>query len=73
MVFIVLTNYNNFNCLGAYSTILLAREAIQNLTIISDNIVSCEDTGNYTYQITTRNGENFWAEIAFEELDPPLN
>lgn len=69
MVFIVLTNYFTPNLIGVYSSLLNARNAIRNLTTSDSNIIKCEDTGNYTYQITTRNGEYYWAEIAFEEID----
>lgn len=69
ILWIVISNYFNNMYFGAYSNVLNARKAIDNFVAADDNIVACEDTGNYGYQLTLANGENRWIEIVYDVLD----
>lgn len=68
-VYVIITNYLD-NCLfGTYSTILRAREVLEKFFAEEENIVSCEDIGDYTYQITDKRGERYYAEILYDVVD----
>ena len=61
--------YLNNNFFGVYSSIKRARIALEAFLASDENIVSVEDLGNYCYQFTTKEGEQFGAEILWGLMD----
>lgn len=68
-IFVVTSNYFDNGFFGSYSTVKRARIAFENFLAMDDDIVSFEDTDNYSYQFTTKNGATFGAEIFWDYLD----
>lgn len=72
-IYIVTTDYFNSRIFGIYSSVKRARLAFEQFIAEDENIVSFEDTGNYIYLFTTRKGEQFSAEIVWDEVDEEFN
>lgn len=68
-IFIVTTNYFDNGVFGTYSSVKRARMAIEHYFHEEPSIVSFKDSGDYTYEIYTRNGDMFYAEIVSDSLD----
>ena len=54
---------------GSYSSLLRARKAVEFFLKEAVDIVSFEDTGNYSYQYTTDEGETESVSILTDTLD----
>lgn len=68
-IYVVQCNYFNNNYFGAYSSLKRARDAFETTMQSYSNVQSCEDIGDYSYEITLTNGEKMWAEIVYDVLD----
>lgn len=68
-VFVVVTRYMHWGFFGTYSTVKRARLAFEQFLADDENVVSFEDVDNYCYHFTTRNGEEFGAEILWDAID----
>lgn len=68
-VYIVTTDYFMTGVFGIYTTIKRARLAFEQFIAEDENIVAFEDTGDYGYLFTTRNGTQFGAEIVWSDID----
>ena len=69
VIYVVTTPYLNNNFFGTYSSIKRARIALEDFLANDENIISVEDVGNYCYTFTTKNGEQFGAEILWDLVD----
>lgn len=54
---------------GSYSSLSRARKAVEFFLKEAVDIVSFEDTGNYSYQYTTDEGETYSVSILTDTLD----
>lgn len=68
-IFTVISNYYGKSLFGSYTSIRRARKALEFYLSESDDIIAVVDNNDYTYQITTRAGERFSAEIISDSLD----
>ena len=68
-IYVVISNFFDTGLFGTYTTIKRARMGIEHYFREEPNIVSFEDIGDYTYMISTRNGETFAVEIVSDFLD----
>ena len=68
-IYVVISNFFDTGLFGAYTTIKRARMAIEHYFREEPNIVSFEDIDDYTYMISTRNGETSAVEIVSDFLD----
>ena len=68
-IYVVFSNYFNSGVFGTYSSIKRARIAFEDFLANDEDIVAFEDIDGYAYQFTTKIGETFGAEIAFDVLD----
>lgn len=69
VIWVVISNYFNNRYFGTYSSLLNARKAIDEFVTENDNIISCEDTGNYGYIFHTKNNTPYWIEIVYDAID----
>jgi len=67
-IFTVVTTFGD-GLFGSYSSLLRARKAIEYFLNEAVDVVSFEDTGDYSYQYTTDNGETFSLSILMDTLD----
>jgi chloramphenicol O-acetyltransferase len=68
-IFTVISNYYGEGLFGSYTSIKRARKALEFYLSESDDIVAVIDNNDYTYQITTRAGEEFSVKIISDSLD----
>ena len=69
VVFVVVTNFMMNGFFGTYSSILNARNALENFFKENPNF-SLEDIGHYHYVIHNLvTGEQYNAEICYDEVD----
>ena len=68
-IVIVTTNYFDNGVFGTYSNVKRAHIALEHFLAKDEDIISFEDTDEYFYQFTTKNGATFSAEIIFNILD----
>lgn len=68
-IFVVITSYMYNHFFGAFSSMIRARNALEDFLASDENIVRVEDTGNYSYMFTDKDGENFYAEIFYAVID----
>ena len=68
-VYVITTPYLNNNFFGTYSTIKRTRIALENFLASDENVVGFEDLGDYCYQVTTKDGAVFGAEILWDVVD----
>jgi len=69
VIYTVTTPYFNGNLFGTYSTIKRACMAIEHFFEEDNNVETWEDTGEYTYQFTTKLGEVYGMTILYSPLD----
>ena len=67
-IFTVITTFGN-GLFGSYSSLPRARKAVEYFLKEAVDIVSFEDTGNYSYQYTNDKGETFSLSILTDTLD----
>lgn len=68
-IFIVVTSYMDSGFFGSYSTVKRARIAFEDFLANDENIASFEGGDDYCYTFTTKAGEQFGAEILWDEVD----
>lgn len=68
VLYTVITNYGD-GFFGSYSSISRARKAIEYFLGEAADIVSFEDTGDYSYQYTNDKGETYSLSILTDTLD----
>ena len=68
-IYVIVTPYMDTGFFGTYSTIKRARLAFEQFLANDENVISFEDVGDYCYHFTTRNGEEFGAEILWDIVD----
>lgn len=68
-IYVVFSSYFRSGVFGTYSSVKRARIAFEHFLAEDENIVAFEDTSNYSYFFTTRSGEQFGAEIMWNEID----
>lgn len=68
MIFTAVTTYRD-GLFGSYSSLLRARKAVEWFLHESVDVVSFEDTGNYSYKYTTVEGETHSISILTDTLD----
>lgn len=67
-IYVIATYCKDTSFFGTYSTIKRARLAFEKFLTDNENIVSFKEDG-YCYHFTTRNGEEFSAEILGDIID----
>ena len=67
-IFTVVTTFGD-GLFGSYSSIPRARKAVEYFLNEAEDIVSFEDTGDYSYQYTNEKGETFSLFILTDTLD----
>lgn len=68
-IYVVFSNYFSTGVFGIYSSVKRARIAFEDFLATYEDIIAFEDTDNYSYQFTTKNGATFSAEIGCDFLD----
>lgn len=67
-IYTAVTNYGD-GLFGSYTSLPRARKAIEFFFNEATDIVSFEDTGNYSYSYTTENGGTYSVTILIDTLD----
>ena len=72
VVYVVVTRYYDDGFLGVFSSVLKAREGIEQVFEEDENIVEWEDAGDYTYLFVTKNGERNYFSIVSDVIDSAI-
>lgn len=67
-IFTVVTTFGD-GLFGSYSSLLRARKAVEYFLNEAIDVISFKDTGDYSYQYTTDNGETYSLSILTDTLD----
>lgn len=67
-IFTIVTTFGD-GLFGSYSSLLRARKAVEYFLKEAVDIVSFEDTGDYSYQYTNNKGETYSLSILTDTLD----
>lgn len=67
-IYTAVTTYED-GLFGSYTSLSRARKAVEYFLNTATDITSFEDTGNYSYLYTTKNGETYSVTILTDTLD----
>ena len=69
IIYVPLSNYFDNDFFGTYSTLVKARKALEHYFQEDPDIISFENTSNYSYTITTIHNKQYIVEIGYDILD----